>query len=180
MRLTMKNILAFAGSTSKNSINRQLANYAARQLTDAKLILLDLNEFDMPLFSVDRESELPPPIAAQLFKKHIKEADGIVISFAEHNGSFAAAYKNIIDWTSRIEGELWEGKPLFLMATSPGARGGQTVLASAASRYPRMGGNLTAQFSLPSFNANFMDDEIINGELKNAFTKQLEAFQASI
>lgn len=176
----MKKILAIGASTSKQSINRRLANYTAGQISDAEVTLLDLNDFNMPFFSVDIEAEIGSPEAAQKFKEHIKNADGIVISFAEHNGSFAAAYKNIIDWTSRIEGKLWEGKPLFLMATSPGGRGGQTVLASAVSGYPHMGGNLTAQFSLPSFNANFVDDALLDGELKNEFNTQLDAFKASL
>ncbi len=176
----MKSILAIGASTSKNSINRRLANFAANQVPNGQVTLLDLNDFNMPLFSVDLEVELGSPKSAQLFKEHIKSADAIVISFAEHNGSYSSAFKNIIDWASRIEGKLWEGKTLFLMATSPGGRGGQTVLTSATNGYPHMGGNVSAEFSLPSFNANFIDERIVDGDLKNEFNKQLGAFVASI
>ncbi|MFT5859930.1 MAG: chromate reductase [Flavobacteriaceae bacterium] len=176
----MKRILALGASSSKKSINRQLADYAASRVAGAKVTLLDLNDFEMPIFSVDKEAEMGSPSEAVKFKQHIKDADGIIISFAEHNGSFSAAYKNIIDWTSRIEGKLWEGKVLFLLATSPGGRGGQTALASAVNGYPHMGGELAAQFSLPSFNANFNDGAIIDGELLTEFNKQLEAFQANL
>lgn len=176
----MKSILALGASSSKESINRQLAKFAASKVSDAKVTLLDLNDFEMPLFSVDTETELGSPDAAQRFKEHILNADGIIISFAEHNGSYSAAFKNLIDWTSRIEGKLWEDKTLFLMATSPGGRGAQTVLSSASSAYPHMGGNVAAHYSLPLFNTNFIDGVIIDGELKNEFNKQLEAFTSSI
>ena len=53
----MKKILVFAGSLSKTSINKQLAVYAAKQFQNAELDILDLNDYEMPLFSVDKEKE---------------------------------------------------------------------------------------------------------------------------
>jgi len=126
-----KNILAFGASSSKNSINKSLANYTANQFPDATINLLDLNDFEMPIYSIDKENENGIPQLAQDFKQHIKGADGIVISFAEHNGAYSAAFKNVFDWVSRIESDVWGNKALFLLATSPGARGGQTVLEIA-------------------------------------------------
>ena len=113
-----KKIIAFGASNSKKSINKTFANYAANQLENAEVILLDLNDFEMPIFSVDKEKADGIPEPAQVFKKHILEADGILISFAEHNGSYSSIFKNTLDWTSRIEGKIWEGKSMFLMATS--------------------------------------------------------------
>ena len=66
---------------------------------------------------------------------------------------------------SRIDGKLWSDVPMLLMATSPGGRGGQTVLDIAKGRFPYMGGNILADFSLPSFGDNFSDGKIINEEL---------------
>ena len=114
----MKKILAFGASSSRNSINKQLAKYASSQIKEAEITLLDLNDFEMPIFSVDKEKADGIPEPAQVFKKHILEADGILISFAEHNGSYSSIFKNTLDWTSRIEGKIWEGKSMFLMATS--------------------------------------------------------------
>ena len=94
----MKKILAFGASNSRNSINKQLVTYAAGQLTDVEVLLLDLNDFEMPIYSIDREKESGIPELAQQFKQHILDADGILISFAEHNGAYTAAFKNVMDW----------------------------------------------------------------------------------
>ena len=48
-----RNVIAFAASSSINSINKQLVTYAASLLKDAQVEILDLNDFEMPLFSVD-------------------------------------------------------------------------------------------------------------------------------
>ncbi|HHG85108.1 MAG TPA: NADPH-dependent FMN reductase, partial [Bacteroidetes bacterium] len=68
-----KKILAFGGSNSRNSINKRLANYAAHQIPEADVTLLDLNDFEMPIYSIDREKEGGIPALALQFKAHIKE-----------------------------------------------------------------------------------------------------------
>ena len=127
----MKNIIAFAGSNSKNSINKQLAVYTANQVDGANVTVIDLNDFDLPLYGMDLEMEQGIPADAQRFLDMIKSADGIVLSLAEHNGAYSTAFKNAFDWMSRIDGKLWSDVPMFLMATSPGGRGGATVLEIA-------------------------------------------------
>lgn len=171
----MKKILAFGASSSKHSINKQLATFAARQsgfLCD----IIDLNDFEMPIFSVDLEEKQGIPEQAVTFKKLVNAADGIIISFAEHNGSYSVAFKNIMDWASRIEKSRWSNKPMFLMATSPGGRGGANVLNHALDYFPFMDANITSSFSLPSFYDNFKDEAIVNEELQKTFQLELEKF----
>ena len=176
----MKKILAFGASTSSTSINKKLANFAAHQVEDVDVQLLDLNDFEMPIFSVDKEKEMGSLELANQFKAYIRNADGIVISFAEHNGNFSAAYKNVYDWVSRIEQNFWLDKPMFLLATSPGGRGGKFVLEIAKASYGRANKNLIASFSLPSFNDNFIDGKIVNEELLQQFNTQLAIFKATL
>ena len=177
----MKRILVFGGSSSSYSINKKLAIYAASQLEDTHNQVIDLNDFEMPLFSIDLENEVGIPEKALEFKSEIQQADGIIMSLAEHNGSYAAAYKNIYDWVSRIKGNMWEDKPIFLMATSPGGRGGKSVLQAATSRLPFQGGKVIATFSLPIFKDNFDQERgIINEELLEAFKEQLSIFVESV
>ena len=57
-------ILAFAGSNSSRSINKQLVSYVLTYFTDAQTQLVDLNDYEMPIFSVDRESKDGIPVAA--------------------------------------------------------------------------------------------------------------------
>jgi len=177
----MKKIVAFGASSSKNSINKKLASYVAQQIKDAEVKILDLNDYEMPIYSVDREGDSGIPDLANQFKNEIRDADGIVISFAEHNGTYTAAFKNIFDWVSRIEKSLWLGKPMLLLATSPGGRGGATLLASAVTVFGYMDGNVIGHLAVPKFGENFSDDEgILDEKLKTELVKLLTVFQSAI
>ncbi len=173
-------ILAFGASNSKTSINVALANYAANQIINAEVNLLDLNDFEMPIYSIDREKEDGLPQLAKDFKQHIKDCDGIIISFAEHNGAYTAAFKNIFDWISRVEKDIWESKPMFLLATSPGGRGASSVLEIAVGKFSRMNLAPITHFSLPNFYENFEDGKLINTDLKRQLLTNIDAFQKSI
>ncbi|MDA3929817.1 MAG: NAD(P)H-dependent oxidoreductase [Prolixibacteraceae bacterium] len=118
-----KKIVAFGASNSKKSINKTLANYVANRVPNSEVDLIDLNDFEMPIYSIDRQHEKGIPEEAVRFLSIVKQADGIIISFAEHNGNFTVAFKNIFDWVSRIEKNVWMNKPMILLATSPGVGG---------------------------------------------------------
>lgn len=176
----MKKIIAFAGSNSKTSINKQLAIYASSLVEDVEVEILDLNDFELPLYGIDLENEKGIPEDAHRFLNLIKSSDGIVLSLAEHNGAYATVFKNLFDWMSRIDGKLWSEKPMLLMATSPGARGGATVLEIAKGRFQYMGGNIVSDFSFPSFGNNFSEGKIINEELNADLKTRVEKFQNSL
>ncbi len=172
-------ILAFGGSTSSTSINRKFANHAAKKVAGADVTDLDLREFELPVYSADEEERNGIPAAAHAFKEMIDSHDGIVISLAEHNGSYSAAFKNLYDWTSRIDVKVWSGKPMLLLATSPGGRGGATVLEAGKATFPRMGAELKACFSLPLFYDHFSEEEgISDPELASSLQEAVDAFSS--
>lgn len=166
----MKQVIAFAGSNSKNSINKQLIEYTS-SLLEQEVEILDLNDFNLPLYGIDLEKEKGIPENAHKFLNFIKESHGIIISLAEHNGAYSAVFKNLFDWMSRIEGKTFFGKPILLMAAAPGGRGGASVLEIAQNRFPRHNAHIIEVFSLPFFSKNFSEgkiiDEGLNLELKN-------------
>jgi len=94
----------------------------------------------------------------------MESADILVVSLAENNGNYSAAFKNVFDWCTRITGKVFNEKPMLLMATSPGGRGGASVLEIAKSALPRFGADIKGVFSLPSFNDNF---DVVNGKISN-------------
>lgn len=176
-----KKIIAFGASSSIHSINKKLAIFAANQVKGADVKILDLNNYEMPIYSIDKEKANGIPQLAKDFKAEIIAADGIIISFAEHNGAYSAAFKNIMDWISRMEGSTWENKPMYLLATSPGGRGGKTVLDIAVNKFQFMNKNINVHFSLPLFNANFSEDVgITNENLLADFRKELNTFEAAL
>lgn len=170
-------LLAFAASNSKTSINKQLVTYAASLVDNADVEVLDLNDYELPLFSVDQEAELGSPELAQQFFAKLGSCDAVIVSFAEHNGSYTAAWKNLFDWCSRIDQKIYQNKPVIMLATSPGPRGAQTVLGTATASISHFGGDLRASLSVPSFNDAFdtesgkIVDEKLRSELQAAVQK---------
>ncbi|MES2526636.1 MAG: NAD(P)H-dependent oxidoreductase [Bdellovibrionota bacterium] len=150
-------ILAFGASPSKHSINKKLARFVSGLFKNGEVTLLDLNDFEMPIFSVDREHPINEKALA--FAKYIDETDLIVMSLAENNGNYSAAFKNLYDWVSRIPNrKIFNGKKVLLLSTSPGGRGGSSVMEIALKRFPFDGAVIVGSMSLPSFNQNFSEE----------------------
>ena len=166
-------VLAFSTSNSKNSINKKLACYAAQQINNADVSLIDINDFEMPIYSEDREKESGIPQLAHDFYNAIGSTDSIVMSFAEYNGSYTSAYKNLFDWTSRINMEVFQSKPVIMLSTSPGASGAQSVLAAAKNSAPYFAANVIDAISLPNFYDNFNEAKAI--VIDRAFNERLLA-----
>ncbi|MFC4634320.1 NADPH-dependent FMN reductase [Dokdonia ponticola] len=151
----MKKIIAFAGSNSKNSINADLITHVATQITSASVSVIDLKVLEIPMYSIDIETEQGFPVDATILKNKILESEGVILSVNEHNGSVSAFFKNILDWLSRVDRNFLSDKKILLMSTSPGARGGKTALEFAKEVLPRFGGTVVESFSFPSFQDNF-------------------------
>lgn len=171
-------ILAIAGSNSETSINKLLVSYAASLIQNAEVEIVDMNQFEMPIYKHQREVENGVPQQAIDFASKIDAADILLVSLSEHNGTYSTAFKNVFDWTSRIKDRaVWNEKPMLLMATAPGARGGLGVLEAAAKRFPLHGGNIVDTFTLPFFNDNFdksaqkISNEEKDSELKEKIAK---------
>tara|TARA_R110002049_G_scaffold25194_12_gene88628 strand:- start:2442 stop:2975 length:534 start_codon:yes stop_codon:yes gene_type:complete len=175
----MKKILAFAGSTSSTSINKKLATFAAENLENTAFDVIDLRDFKLPIYSEDEEKNGFPEDATK-FSSLLDNYDGFMLSLAEHNGSYATAFKNIFDWSSRVEAKIFRDKPLLLMATSPGARGGQSVLEAGSERFSRMGAKELISFSFPSFYDNFKEGKVVNEELLTALKQEVNKFEKSV
>lgn len=175
-----KEVIAFAGSNSRNSINKKLVILAAKQLKDAKVNLLDLNDFELPIYGIDEENKNGIPEDANRFNMLLENADGVLLSLAEHNGAYTVAFKNMFDWVSRIDKMVWKNKPMLLLSTSPGSRGGASVMEIAMGKFPRMGANIISNFSLPSFHSNFNENGILDNELDKDFIKCIEQFEKAL
>ena len=170
-------IVAFGASTSSTSINKALATYTAGLVEGAEVKVLDINDYDVPMFSEDLEKEIGQAEGAQGFLNDLAQADAFVISYAEHNGHYPAAYKNLFDWATRIDRELFKQKPAVYLATSPGPSGAKSVLAAAEASAPFYAANVKATVSVPGFYDKFdteagkATDEALITELKAAAAK---------
>src|SRR5690348_4723633 len=139
-RTMMPRILAFAGSTSRDSFNKRLVPIAAKGARDAgaEVTLIDLKDFPLPLFDQDLEAEQGMPDNGTKLKKLFIDHDGLLIASPEYNSSITGVLKNAIDWVSRpAPGEpplvAFTGKVSVLMSASPGALGGLRGLVHVRS-----------------------------------------------
>ena len=148
-------VLAFAASNSSTSINRALVEYAASLLEYFEVETLDIHDYEMPLYRSDREAADGIPQLAHDFLARIAAADALIVSFAEHNGAYSAAFKNLFNWCSRIGRDVWQNKPMVMLATSPGQGGAGRVLDFAVNAAPHFGGNVIGHMSVPKFHEVF-------------------------
>ncbi|MDH3316552.1 MAG: NAD(P)H-dependent oxidoreductase, partial [Gammaproteobacteria bacterium] len=93
-------ILAFAGSTRRESWNKKLIRVAVKgaKSVGAEVTLVDLADYPMPLYDGDLEQEKGIPEYGLKFKQLMKEHDGILLSCPEYNSSISGVLKNTIDW----------------------------------------------------------------------------------
>ncbi len=116
-------ILAVSGSLRRESYNTKLLR-AAEELAPAGI---EVELYDglaaLPPYDADLDVE-PAPAAVRDFREKIAEANGVLISTPEYNGSIPGQLKNAIDWASRPfpESSL-RNKPIALMGGTPGAYG---------------------------------------------------------
>ena len=144
--------LAFAASNHSQSINGALVEYAAARLKklspSIEIEFIDINDYEMPIYSIDREkSDGVHPLAQTLFDK-IGAADALIVSFAEYNGYVTAAWKNIYDWMSRIDQKVWQDKPIVLLAATPGPRAGANVLQTQEFTSPFFGMDIKGKYGV--------------------------------
>lgn len=169
------NIIAFAASNSQNSINKKLVAFAMNQLTAEQKILLDLNDFNAPIYSIDFERESGIPHAIKAFSHYIENADLILISLAEHNGSYTAVFKNLFDWLSRYKSKCFEGKKVILFSTSQGVRGGRSVMDAALIRFPMHGAEILGHLCVPKFDQSFdINLGIVDPLIKSEFERLIQ------
>ena len=126
--------LVFAGSTRTQSFNRRLAAVAAHMARDAgaEVTLLELADFDIPLYNADLETAGTPADVIRL-KEVLGDHPAWVICSPEYNGSYTGLLKNTIDWASSpVAGHAeWSdgtrpfaGKVVGMLSASNGALGG--------------------------------------------------------
>ena len=128
----MTSIAVIVGSTRDGSYNRALGDLAAASLAahGAQVTMIDLADFDLPLYSAALEANAFPPDALML-KDIFAAQDGLLFVTPEYNGSLPPLLKNAIDWASRPTGDeglvaltAYRGKAAAIMSASISPFGG--------------------------------------------------------
>jgi NAD(P)H-dependent FMN reductase len=168
-------ILAFSGSARAGSWNKKLVDVAAAAARAAggDVTLVDLRDYQMPIYDGDCESEQGLPEHAKRMKALFLAHDALLLACPEYNSSITPLMKNTIDWVSRPapgEGGLacFVGKTAALVSASPGALGGLRGLVHVRLILGNIGVLvLPTQVAVPKANEAFDAD----GKLKDAKTQ---------
>ena len=179
----MKKILAFSGSNSSQSINQALIKVVANKVSEHEVTVLNLVDFPMPIYSIDQQANGIPETALAL-KQQIVEHDAMIIAMPEHNGLMPAFFKNVVDWLSRIEGGGkaffgGEVKPVLLLSTSPGERGGLTGLTILEQLMPRWGTEVKGKYNLGNFQQKY-NQGVFDEETDQTLSVLVKKFEANI
>ena len=128
-------ILAFSGSTRRESFNGRLIRFAASRFeaAGAEVTRLDLGDYPLPIFNQDDEAEQGSPPGLPKLKDLFEAHDGIAIACPEYNSSITPLLKNTLDWLSRKHGDeasmrAYRGKTAVLFSASGGRLGGMRGL----------------------------------------------------
>ena len=131
----MKRVLVFSGSTRSASFNKKLAVAGSEAIdaAGASATLIDLADYPAPIYNGDEEEAKGFPSTMWDFRSRIAEHDAIMIATPEYNGSVPPLLVNILNWASRPVGDeppcaVFIGKPVALMAATPGDLGGVRVI----------------------------------------------------
>lgn len=177
----MKKIVVFGGSTSATSINQQLAEYAGSLLSEqCEVIALNLKAYEMDNFCIQKMKSEGAPAQANAFLEALENADAYIISTSEHNRNITAAFKNTLDWASRINLKMFANKPMLLMSTSPGGYGGQNARKVFEMMAPMFEANVVALYALPKFNETFQDGKIIDPALQEELVAAINTFESHL
>ena len=179
----MKKILAFSGSNHSQSIHQNLINITANKVVKNEVTIIDLNDFPLPIYSIDIENQGIPKEVIEL-RKIMIEHDALIVASPEHNGSMPAFLKNVIDWLSRATqpGQPFFGesrKPVLLLSTSPGQSGGATNIKTMSELMPWWGGDVKGTYSLGSYHEKLIDGQF-NSATDKELTETVNAFEAAL
>jgi chromate reductase len=172
-------VLIFGASLRAQSLNRKLAGLAARvcEQNGATVDLAAVQDFDVPSYDGDDESAQRIPKGAEELRRRLGESDAFIVSSPEYNASMPGMLKNLIDWTSRLRPQPFDGRHGLLLSASPSMAGGNRGLWALRMPLEHLGARIYPDmFSLAQAHEGLVGGEIADAALASRFERNLEAF----
>jgi chromate reductase, NAD(P)H dehydrogenase (quinone) len=172
-------VLVFAASLRKESLNRKLIALAARvaQEYGASVDVASMHDFDVPLYDGDVELSQGIPKGAHELQRRLLASDAFIVSSPEYNGSMPGTIKNLIDWTSRFRPQPFDGRHGLLLSASPSMVGGNRGLWVLRVPFEHLGARIYPDmFSLATAHKAFAGDDLADPALRARFEKTVQSF----
>jgi chromate reductase len=116
-------VLAISGSLRRDSYNTKLLRAAEELLPEDVELELFEGLKEVPPYDEDDDAH-PGPAAVDALREAVADANAILISTPEYNGSIPGQLKNALDWVSRpIATNPLRYKPVAVVGASTGAFG---------------------------------------------------------
>jgi chromate reductase, NAD(P)H dehydrogenase (quinone) len=179
--MTVK-ILAFCGSSRRESINQKLLEIAASGATadGAEVTFISLADYPLPIYDADFERENGVPERARALQELFAAHDALLVASPEHNGGYTAVLKNMLDWVSRPTAAgnpgltLFAGKVAAVISASPGPMGGIRAMLGTRGVLEKLGAILIPQvFSLGSAHQAFAGSGSLADEKADAEVRRV-------
>jgi NAD(P)H-dependent FMN reductase len=125
----MPHISIISSSVRIGRNSQRVAAYFNTYLKDRHLAtteILDLSEYNFPIFDSPLQAQKLPSAPVLEFAKKVTSSDGILIVTPEYNGGYPASLKNAID----LLYDEWHHKPIAIATVSSGMFGGSQVITS--------------------------------------------------
>ncbi|HEX5830824.1 MAG TPA: NAD(P)H-dependent oxidoreductase [Gemmatimonadaceae bacterium] len=173
-------VLVFGASLRRGSLNARLAALAA-QVAEQKGARADLGQiadFDCPSYNQDVEDEQGVPTGAQHFRDRLVSSDAYIVASPEYNAAMPGMLKNVIDWTSRVRPQPFNGRQGLLLSASPSMAGGNRGLWALRVPLEHLGSRVYPDmFSLSQAHQAFgADGRIADATLQQRFEMTIECF----
>lgn len=123
----------------------------------ATVEILDLNEYQFPVFDERLRNQLNPTPKTLEFASKITAANGVIIVTPEYNGGYPSALKNVVD----LLYDEWHRKPIAISTASDGVFGGSQVITSLQfSLWKIRAWTVPAMFPVPKVQEAFDENGI--------------------
>jgi chromate reductase, NAD(P)H dehydrogenase (quinone) len=162
-------VLGISGSLRRDSHNTKLLRRAGELLPSS----VQLDVFDglksIPPYDADDDDHGNPIEAVRRIRDAVADADALLISTPEYNGSIPGVLKNALDWVSRPAGEsVLRYKPVAVIGASTGQFGGVWAQAELRKVLGVIGARVVdRELAIPRADSAFDDSgQLVDSDLE--------------
>src|SRR5258706_9985542 len=173
------NVLVMAASLRDASLNRKLAELAASiaERSGANVDRASMRDFEVPLYDGDLQEGAGIPQGALDFDRRLVASDAFIFASPEYNRSMPGVIKNLIDWTSRLRPQPFDGRHGLFLSASPSLAGANHGLWALRVPLEHLGARIFPDmFSLAAAHTALANGELVDPALRERFEKNVLAF----